>query len=472
WLALQGTDGTLAKILALALGTCVLNDQGALESAVANMVADKDNSLMQTFSIHVSAIIEAATSHSGKGGETFNCIIGWSHCEDHSNMEELISTTDARLLLFLLWCDRERFLQTMAATVSPGLCGVMYVLWRCIIYQRYRQELSAADAKRLMVHYTDILWRSYLSAVANQDEAFHLLHSLNVQGFKSWEDDPKCINPEDSKFIVHIFGHQLLERIGGIVPVDIPKALNFVYLHSIHFTGCEYELPTLFMGVFKRLWGLVLNSGDRPSAATLDIICEAFDWCSKILVSFAARCFGHDDMFVLICRLSDTRISFLLDFIAKVMLLPDPATIETSPDKRSPHERFLIDSGHLCHNLSQIVSKENLLQCFSPYFFEWARYFRHLQFLQWLTTSYGPAPSEYYERCREIWLRIWKSLAKLPEPGLMSCWYPRCMENTYCSPRCQALDWNSAAADGEGCPHTQKSFFAEYEGAKGYGFLL
>ncbi|CAE6474648.1 unnamed protein product [Rhizoctonia solani] len=285
------------RIMAVALGACLLNDKGVLGSAITCMIADEEESMIRTFSGHVSSITEEAIAHGGERGmEAYNCMVGWSQCQDHPRIEEVMSTADAGLLLALLWGGLELFFQVLSATVTPGLCGIMYVLWRYVIHKRQCRELSGPEAKRLKVHYTDILWRSHLGTVLDQHKAFYLLHSLNSQGLKLWEENPKYINLEDSKLIIRLIGNQMLRHTGAIAPENFSNALSYAYHHSIRFVGCEDLLPELFGGAFKQLWILIEELQDNKDMI-IDIVCEVFGWLSKILICFATRCFDDSNLY-------------------------------------------------------------------------------------------------------------------------------------------------------------------------------
>ncbi|CAE6422045.1 unnamed protein product [Rhizoctonia solani] len=469
--------------MTVALGACLLNDKGVLESTITYMIADEDSTI-RAFSSHVSSIIEEAITHGvGRGRETYNCMIGWSQCPDHPQIEEVMSTADAGLLLALLWGDREQFFRVMSTTISPGLCGLVYVLWRYVIYKRQCRELSGPEAKRLKVQYTDILWRSHLSTTLDQHKAYYLLHSLNSQGLKLWEENPKYINLEDSKLIVRLIGHQMLRLTGVIAPENFPNALSYAYHHSIRFVGCEDVLLDLFGGTFKQLWDLMEDLQDNKETI-IGIICEVFDWLSKILICFATRCFDHSNLYNIVYLLS-TELIHILDLIAKIMFFPDPKMAGMSPDALSHNRKFLIASSRLCICLSKTVSRDSLLEWFWPYYLDWQRYYRHLEFNRYLAAE-SPDLRNYYVQCIQAWMTIWESLGRRPETGMDCCMYlrcadpciprgtgftcERCTDNLYCGSRCQASDWVSNETSKEICSHHTASFFAEWEGMRGYGF--
>ncbi|CAE6472342.1 unnamed protein product [Rhizoctonia solani] len=268
------------RIMVLALGACLLNDQGQLESVMTDMATDQKKLLAHMFSSRVAILIEDAVNHGGgRGRETYNCILGWSQCQDHPKIEEIISTTDTGLLLALLWGDREQFLQVIPSTLSPGPCGVMYTLWRYIVYQRHRQEISESEVKKLTLHYTDLLWRAQFSATLNQRNAFCLLHSWNHHGFKLWDNTPKCINTEDSRMVVKVLGRQMLDLGTSIALANISTALNYIYHHLTSIIDCEDEIPALIVGVIRQMWFYFLQcKSSEEEVAIVVVISEAFDW--------------------------------------------------------------------------------------------------------------------------------------------------------------------------------------------------
>ncbi|KAG8729579.1 hypothetical protein FRC11_008432 [Ceratobasidium sp. 423] len=392
------------RIMTISIGIGLLQNSIGAEYTLANMVLDPNTPLIHTLSRHVAQLTEGAISHGGgQGRETYNCGIGWSRCSDHPKQQpEVVSRAAIGSLLETLWEDRESFLKAMGSTISPELSGVIYVLWRYVIYER-----------------------AYLVATPDQGKVFMLLSSLNYENSKIWNSSPKHNQLGDSKQIIRAFATQIMRPKSPLPLGHFPNALNFIHRHSL--PGCEEEAPLLIGAIISQIWDQFLAyDGTKERGKLVDVISNVFNWFRYVI--FAAG--GHSKKLrspisgmlepfatsrsnqPLMLRIIDTVIqSELLSLIGRIMLSLVP-TVDPRPTRDVVRNgTFFKSSEDLFKNLSQIVPTHALVKLSEPYMHEWWRFYQHLGFLEELAV--GSARALFYDFCIRIWTRLRESLGHL-----------------------------------------------------------
>lgn len=123
--------------MTVALGVALLERSSALEEAVNSMDSETDSALLLLFSGHAANVIaDVLGPHEFPILERCNWILGWDNIGKSNGILPLMSIEDARTLLSILWGDRKLYLMALMSTYSPGLSGVMFVLWRYILFER------------------------------------------------------------------------------------------------------------------------------------------------------------------------------------------------------------------------------------------------------------------------------------------------------------------------------------------------
>ncbi|CAE6450807.1 unnamed protein product [Rhizoctonia solani] len=374
------------RIMTISIGIGLLQNSIGAEYAIANMVLDPNTPPIHTLSRHVAQITEGAISHGGgQGKETYNCGIGWSRCSDHPKRQpEVVSRAAVGSLLEILWEDRESFLKAMGSTVSPELSGVIYVLWRYVIYERYLQE--SPKSKRSIIHFIEIFWRAYLVATPDQGKVFMLLSSLNYENSKIWNSSPKHNQLEDSKQIIRAFTTQIMRPKSPLPLGHFPNALNFIHRHSL--PGCEEEAPLLISAVISQMWDHFLAyDGTNERGKLVDIISNVFNWFSGMLEPFTTSRSNQP----LMLRIIDTVIeNELFSLIGRIMLSLVPIVDPRPTRDVVRNGTFFKASEDLFKNLSRIVPTHALIKLSEPYMHEWWRFYQHLRFLEELAASRVP----------------------------------------------------------------------------------
>ncbi|KAG8688745.1 hypothetical protein FRC11_004849, partial [Ceratobasidium sp. 423] len=237
------------RIMTIALGTCLLNNSVGVEFATADMIHNSTSPLMPLLDFHVAQIMESAIRHTeGEGRDMYNCILGWSRCEDHPDKDVIVSVADVGTLFRLLWEDRALFLKAMTDTISPGLSAVIYLIWRYVIYGRYLQGTDFNFEKSLN-RFVGIFWRAFFTTSTNQVQCFHMIAAWTYGEYKWWDNIPERVQLEDTKQIIETFAIHMLQPNSPMPPTDIPYALSFIHQHSLEAPGCEEKLPFLILGV-------------------------------------------------------------------------------------------------------------------------------------------------------------------------------------------------------------------------------
>ncbi|CAE6513653.1 unnamed protein product [Rhizoctonia solani] len=233
------------RIMSVALGMCLLDRSGTMESAIETMTDNQHIALIQTLARLVDGVVEDAVRHAaGPHKQAYNCILGWTHCPEHPKREKMISRADAATLFGVLWDDRESFLKVMAATVPPVLSSVIYLLWRYVIYERYLQVQHSPESGPPISGnvFMQIFWRAYLTIAPDQNRTFNLISTYENYGlgFRSqYRDASGHTTLEDTKQMMRAYTNQVL-RGSALTSRSLAQALSIIYLHLVS-VGPDYE---------------------------------------------------------------------------------------------------------------------------------------------------------------------------------------------------------------------------------------
>jgi hypothetical protein len=103
--------------------------------AVEDMISDPGAQLLLVLSEHVSRLIQTKIEVA-QGRKRCEWILGWVGSMGSQRQELLVLRSDALTLLNLLWEDRNLFLAAFMSIYSPGLSGVLFLLWRYLYLER------------------------------------------------------------------------------------------------------------------------------------------------------------------------------------------------------------------------------------------------------------------------------------------------------------------------------------------------
>lgn len=100
------------------------------------MLAESGEAPLQVLSRSIAKVVEGGV-HVTEGGGHCDWVLGWAELNHHAPLDTLVPRSDASTLLDLLWMDRKLFLKALSMTYSPGLSGIMFLLWRQWHLARY-----------------------------------------------------------------------------------------------------------------------------------------------------------------------------------------------------------------------------------------------------------------------------------------------------------------------------------------------
>ncbi|KAL5639432.1 hypothetical protein ACGC1H_006815 [Rhizoctonia solani] len=427
---------------------------------VANMESDTDTELMLILSGHVSRVLKDEIK-STNGTQACSWVLGWARVPGRRQLQlfPLILVSDIRSILNILWEDQELFLKTFMITHSPGLSGVMFVLWRYLYSSsRFRDE---PPSRLLAAPFCELLWRYML--VATTDQLLPLVYINNdlqlTNKAEIWHKSPKFVNPDDLRIILQAY-------IGRMSPVDprshapldisaIPVLLHFIV--NVMQDGAEIFLPPLVGLTLDRVWDALhdVNADTQETVSHVGLIMSMFQKLVRPLNH------TYHAGTVAIRELVKTLAERILpDVIAYAMFLLEPFLIKPSPAYVRCMD-FLENVTILFFQLDDIAPRDLMELHFMPYCFDWIKVDRHLVVLEQLLSHSVSPHAGYYQACRRVWYQILHCLAIEPRIKELSdarhaCSYPRCAiptpwnigwlgydplsDRIYCSVRCQVKD--------------------------------
>ncbi|KAG8709495.1 hypothetical protein FRC11_005497 [Ceratobasidium sp. 423] len=399
------------------------------------MADHQDIPLIQTLARLVDEIVEDAVQHAiGPHKETYNCILGWTHCPDHPKRERIVSKADAATLFAVLWDDRVLFLKVMATTVSPVLSSVIYLLWRYVIYERHLEVQRSPESGPPMSGnvFVQIFWRAYLTITPDQKRTFNLISSCTEYGlgFHSPNRDATGYNtPEDTKQIIRAFTNQT-QRGSALTGRNVFQALSFIFLHLLPAgPSCDEEMPDLIAATMRQLWDFLI-AGRRDlgeQRATLDDMRKTFDMFGEILKLEGERSSNPESVKKIVQVLSENE---LLDLVGGIFLSMNP-TMDQSlfPHDVSRNVNFFKVTYEVFQGISKAFPRKVLVECFAPHALLWWKFYYQLQFLKHVDMGPGHSPY-FYQLCSKHWTTI---------GGLLGC-------------PVSSQDW-SVSAQGAANPH-------------------
>ncbi|CUA72973.1 hypothetical protein RSOLAG22IIIB_05103 [Rhizoctonia solani] len=330
------------RTMSIALGMCLLknNSESQLDLVNMYMMGDTETELspIEIVSTFAAMAVDKAIEHaSNPGTETYNCVIGWSHCSEHPNKQDAVSRAEAGTLLAILWDDREMFLKAMANTVSPGLSPVVYLLWRYAVYESYLKGSLGPQSAKLMIPFVEIFRRSYLTIGLDQRRPFQLLAAVNFRDSLIWNDSPKHNHLDDSVQIIRAYNNQIWQHDNVFGAPDLNDILEFIHQHLL--PGCDDEIPRIVQATVYQLWKHFIDASGQESHEKLSVlksICGALISLGEILKSIAERPVKPPAATQIVEMVAE---GGLLDLVGRLLLCMKPTVNQLFPASSDPSRK-------------------------------------------------------------------------------------------------------------------------------------
>ncbi|CUA75527.1 Photosystem I P700 chlorophyll a apoprotein A2 [Rhizoctonia solani] len=458
------------RIIILALGMSIIDrTKGYSRLLIEDMTTHLNVKPISCFSLHISRVVVDYINHAtgvGRSRYTYNCVLGWLRCSDCPKMSELVSRSDASMLLRMISDDDKQFIKSMLWTYSPGLSGVVYLLWGYVRNEQYLQDHP--NPNRFIVPFMIIFFRCILCSTPDQALALATIHLANFRAAQLWTYllRPLDLRPElaDSRLMMHAFIHQLNL---GILPTDgerplpieeVPDALDFLYRHFV--PGCQDIIPELIGATIQRCWVIFLN----PSmmAAFPAIFTATFSWFRAFIEELRQPTLENKSLKSKVLTFAID--NDLVDFIGRIMVLINP-----TPPKRKDSENsedFLKECEELRIVLSSLHPGTELENYFVARGMGWWKFYWHLRYLADLPSD-DSRHAMFYNTCANTWASLRPSV----NPNDLSsaieyhmCSYDRCPNpeipwglgyvcitcetNVYCGTTCLQRDWELGMSRG------------------------
>ncbi|KDN43036.1 hypothetical protein RSAG8_06359, partial [Rhizoctonia solani AG-8 WAC10335] len=109
-----------------------------LELAIQNMIRSPEIETPLAFSSHVARVVQVQSQRAAQGLDC-DSIIGWGA----SDGQPLVSLEQAKALVEILWDDRANMLKALTSTYTPALSGLLFLLWRYIYLDAWKEILES-----------------------------------------------------------------------------------------------------------------------------------------------------------------------------------------------------------------------------------------------------------------------------------------------------------------------------------------
>ncbi|KEP49197.1 MYND finger protein [Rhizoctonia solani 123E] len=445
------------RLVTACIGACLLHNTGT------PAFVERSAELRPAF---VTPVVEGIISHSGgRDRQDYNCVLGWSSCPTHADhqVQVIVSLSDTRLLMEMLYDDRHLFLKALRSTHSPGLSAVVFLIWRYVNYQRFLQGPTAAN--KLIQPLYDILNRCWLVSTVDQHAAFFYMHQWDKDLWTVWDDTSVIkVTPEDSREIVGAFTDHITQM--SLEP-DLSMSL-FHLSHALSFLGgrilpSSEDLLGPFISAFiERLWFAVAHQ-ELTNIPLAEAMGTMFSWIKAILKRLH-HTWEIDPIAVM--RIIDAVVDAdLLLLVGRTIFLVG-TELPTSKDSPGFMANFKVLHGtrELFLDISNLAPRQLIETRFKSCQPAWWKVYRHFQFMNLVVDPGAITPHGnrwgFYALCSETWNNIIDSISapsdikgrqmvachysRCPDPGILggaeySCSW--CWRVKYCSPRCQVMDW-------------------------------
>ncbi|EUC59848.1 hypothetical protein RSOL_326460 [Rhizoctonia solani AG-3 Rhs1AP] len=417
------------RLVEICLGACLLDNHRVLAFKTRSPLC-KPNL--------VPPVVEELSTHAGGGGrESYNCVLGWSFCPDHATADYplIISLSDTRLLMELLYSDRKLFLEAMRAThaIAGNLSALVFLFWRYVNYQRLLQ--GQLLSKKLRIPMLEIFYRCWVVSSTDQHAAFSHMYLCDKDQWPPWNELLHKVDPEDSRELVRAFtGHFVAaNKFTFSDPItvsvlDIPNALYFLAYRIV--PESEDLVGAFVETMIQRLWCAIADR-EESNELLIDSISTSLVWLRTILQQF------HNTWETNTMPLSNIVLAMvnseLLPLVGRAMLLLEPFQ---SLDRQTPdlvkRSKIMAASRLLFEGISQVVPRDFLEMAFLHTLPVYWQVSRQMEFMSLVVFPEDIYPRRvrrgFYTVCVEIWNALCHSIAdsqsRQGQGGV--CANPRC----------------------------------------------
>ncbi|CAE7168913.1 unnamed protein product [Rhizoctonia solani] len=261
------------KVLTIAIGVCLLARSHKLTPVIEQMMADQNTPMLQLFSIEVSQLVKEEIEDADNNTIACDWLLGWAKAPERAQEPPLASRYDIITLSKILFDDCKSFMKAWSSTFSPGLSGVVFLLWRYVHNKCIVNTSPRPEAK--LIPLCEIIWRCMI--MATKDEVIPLMYMFNTvqsAGVRMWEKH--CRTPagrsdvEDFRTILELFLMRLAptnpERYSKFGFAEMAAVIPFV---AGRVRGCEDLFPKLFKMAFDR----AIEAHDIQEFDDINLIC-------------------------------------------------------------------------------------------------------------------------------------------------------------------------------------------------------
>ncbi|KDN46661.1 hypothetical protein RSAG8_04041, partial [Rhizoctonia solani AG-8 WAC10335] len=466
------------NIAKMALGVCLvekINKQhiGELMKRIWANYQTKDNPSILTEQLSEIFLNEIAKSSPREA--RCDWIFGWSDPPAHGGHSNLIvAESDALDLMNVLWNDRKALLKSLSLTYTPGALTILLLIWQYMLRNGLQHELPAPPLRTpLLGPFLDLSWRFVL--VATPSDYGFILPMVFAAMSHLGKLVKGAVDVEDSRTIINAY-------INGIMPIE--NAVSFrqatlVICHNlprfvVHniLPGTEELFPVLVKSMLGRMWETIFWEGLEMEhiMPPMGILAGGVEDLLLFLQIHAPRLPPQSPvMQAILEEMADNDLLGLVGFSVH-RLYPSRESDTTGLYKDLSS---CIEFRNAVRSMIAALAQASSTSVAPPYFREYAtEWVKHLQYNDVLLQMTGKGDnasswatfrqellwdvirmigsSDDAKECLESRLRISCNYARCPNPswaGYAQLCCSSCATSpegaSYCSSRCQILDWKS-----------------------------
>ncbi|CAE7093542.1 unnamed protein product [Rhizoctonia solani] len=358
----------------------------------------------------------------------------------------IVPFQEAQSLLHIIWTDRDLFLRVVLETYTPGLTGVMYLLWQMWHVGRQR---SSDNELPLGVPLFDILWRYSWGMFDDQARASVALvndiHFLRVP----WIEQTHCFDMRDSKVLTDGYVRRLANPATRPHISSITAFLPFVA--NLAYPGSE-DTSSIFAATISYLWDKVEDK-QQLDGGEIGNIFVVFHLLLQLLETMPET--AHSTMQTLVRKLLKTE---LIGLVARLIVLRRSAAYQSDDDEEDHDHQCFKKIKQLFLKLYLKIPRNIILDISTKSTGDQSRF---LDYMKWCSEILGSsgANRQYCDAGGELWTLMVKVLSPGAEISTLShssveCYYTRCSSpvvipsmlficsergKAYCSFRCQTM---------------------------------
>ncbi|CAE6390704.1 unnamed protein product [Rhizoctonia solani] len=439
------------RILVFSLNTCLIDYGYNLEFTIERMSSAPPGTHLNFFWVGTADLI---------AGELSPSILGFEKRLTHvldPNRDQLpiLEGPMLDILLNLLHKDQKNFLAALMTADSLQVSGVLFILYKYLESERRVRGESDYNQK-LFCPYSQIFrrYRLVFPEIEHENQVLVTI-SLSLPGMHKVQDN-KIVDQEDLRNIICSY-NRCLESPQTTSCKDVGHHMGFVT--SLFAPGCDNLVPSMINSSFRALW----NTWSKTDGDTAANVAEAFgiyfwqifndhmklsrssseSWRSE-LVDAIMRSDILELIFQVALKLSDSQRrnteQITRDRIKKLfdsMIIFWEKAVAYTPEEY--FEQKLIESGsidswfrYLTDFTERLYTRapSGLDSILLPFSMLFSRAMTAVLGMKWRNMEFGFQVKGTcdYPRC--------------PYPTNASTGCSRCVNATYCGPRCSAKDWS------------------------------